>query len=803
MQFQRIPKAILMPNEITQVEIGRILPQHLEPDLRDQLERALLSFDLTTIWTDALLMDSLSTACLFCGDTFLQTELCYHLQEAHHGMSPIVQMYLDQLMPHALAFSDNDCACFACGQVFNLPANPMPEAADSSRLRLVQAHLRTHCPSVLHIALVLTWAHHGNPRLADGLSRRSCTTNAPDLPVPRSIIGQDTSTGTKSRSHQTDSGGPATKRPRQTRPKPRRSPTGRADHLAIDGASDAAPGPRHAGPQPRTHVPVVLQLQRTNRCPEAPAAKGHRMEPTGPDGYITIEDDAVETDPTANAPQRDDDATTTSGRGGGQYRAEASCSEEPPATPRPDDPLHGMEWTPKMPPTVPEDSCELTEDGPTSPGAPGDVQRCGTDTKVPCPSGETEQRGRTLATPTVDERGQTIRVAPSLVSVANMDHSWSEPQAAQPGAEHSSSTPGRPSRPEHPEQGQRQRQNAAPEDADEAQAGDQVSYSRADLQRRVTELTLTNPNNWCFANALTYSLLWCTLAVRCFETTFWGMHQELLLEFLNQTPGCTTSLADAQFFRQVLSSWGHHELFETSSISQQDASECAHVWLRLLQSPLFDMRWEKRMYVAEAAHVMDSSPNANMPICLHFDPAKLAFHFSDFTGLALTWHQVDGMNTSLCTGSPCLCVHVDRCHQGPDGTISKIQNALACDEECFVPVYTQDGTSSMFIGYTIVAVMAHIGSDGCGHYRAGLKLRPTVSGSIHPQQWLLTDEWRAPEATWMLPDWLLQNITMAWMVRSDLVQLPHHQPLMHEHSMTQLLTMLADTTPCADPAHMP
>ena len=143
------------------------------------------------------------------------------------------------------------------------------------------------------------------------------------------------------------------------------------------------------------------------------------------------------------------------------------------------------------------------------------------------------------------------------------------------------------------------------------------------------------------------------------------------------------------------------------------------------------MRWEKRMTVAEALHVMDSNPSATMPLCLHFDPTKLAFQYCDITSLALTWHQVDGMRTSLTTGSPCLCVHVDRCFQKSDGTISKIQTALQCDEECFMPVLAKDGQSSIFIGYTIVAVMAHIGSDGSGHYRAGLKLRPAVTNIIH------------------------------------------------------------------------
>ena len=430
MQFQRIPKAILMPNGITHTDIGRILPQHLAADLRQQLEQALLSFDLTSVWTDALLLDDLSTNCLFCGDTFLQTELCYHLQEAHHGMTATVQMYLDQLMPHALAFSDNDCACFACGQVFNLPAHSKPAPDDPIRQRLVQAHLRTHCPSVLHIALVLTWTHHGNPRMADGLSRRRCAANAPDLPQFSSTLGQNAAAGTKSRGYQEDSSGPAAKRPRQTRPRPRRSHSGGADHLATDGKVAPAHGPGHAGPQSRAHVPVVLQLQRTNRCSDTTGSEGRGMAQTGPTEYITIEDDTAETSPFASHHQRNDDTTPATGGSGGHLRPETGCLEEPCSAAGPDNPFHGMEWTSKVSPAVSTHTGECGEDGPTSPGAPGHVQGCGLDPEISCPTSEAAQRSGTMAAPAVAPGRSLLRAAPTLVSVSNMDNSWSKSQAS-------------------------------------------------------------------------------------------------------------------------------------------------------------------------------------------------------------------------------------------------------------------------------------------------------------------------------------------------------------------------------------
>ena len=80
------------------------------------------------------------------------------------------------------------------------------------------------------------------------------------------------------------------------------------------------------------------------------------------------------------------------------------------------------------------------------------------------------------------------------------------------------------------------------------------------------------------------------------------------------------------------------------------------------------------------------------------------------------------------------------------------------------------------LGYTIVAMMAHVGTDGAGHYRAALKVQPLVISQVQPIHWLLTDDWRSPEAVWALPPWFESNITMVWMVRTDVLQLHAYSP---------------------------
>ena len=131
---------------------------------------------------------------------------------------------------------------------------------------------------------------------------------------------------------------------------------------------------------------------------------------------------------------------------------------------------------------------------------------------------------------------------------------------------------------------------------------------------------------------------------------------------------------------------------------------------------------------------------------------------------------------------------------GPDMTVHKCLSRLQLDEECFFPVFADGTIQSDFHAYTVIAAMAHLGHDGSGHYRAALRLRPMVQNHTNPIQWLVTDDWRAPEAVWTLQDWLLENVTMVWLGRSDSIRLPFYRQDMQQPrtSVTELLDMLTD-----------
>ena len=164
MHFCRLDNIIYMPHRVTTVDLARVLPTHFPNDLCQNLEQAFTGYNMDRLWTDVLVMDELSNACLWCGCQLMPMELCYHLNEVHHGMNSVVRAYLAQLLPQAMKHSDNDSACFACGQIFNTPCATHLDQPDPHRQKLVQAHLRTQCPTTLHIALLLTWRNFQTKR---------------------------------------------------------------------------------------------------------------------------------------------------------------------------------------------------------------------------------------------------------------------------------------------------------------------------------------------------------------------------------------------------------------------------------------------------------------------------------------------------------------------------------------------------------------------------------------------------------------------------------------------------------------
>lgn len=97
-------------------------------------------------------------------------------------------------------------------------------------------------------------------------------------------------------------------------------------------------------------------------------------------------------------------------------------------------------------------------------------------------------------------------------------------------------------------------------------------------------------------------------------------------------------------------------------------------------------------------------------------------------------------------------------------------------------------------------MQAHLGGDAHGHYRAAVRIHPTVTQGPAPSNWLLSDDWQTPVPIWNVLHWLLQHATVFWLVRSDSLQLHHYaDPVQSAPDHTSVDAMLALLKPLTSP----
>ena len=773
MQFFRLDDGLFQPNQITAVDLARFMPNCFPRVLRDRITQCLIQYDLTPLWKDRPVLEAMSHNCLLCGTICSTAELCLHMYEAHNCTSSTVQMYVHQLAMIMEPLFDTDHTCFACDQVFNhVNANPDAEQM-LLRRDLVQSHLKAQCPVGLQLAAVLALAHHGG-RLADGCgARRGLGTDHPGISEPGASAGSRPEARPESRRSQATQGqsgeGP------QGPPAKRRRGRG-ASSTAVDGANGSQHGPRLADAEARRHFCALFQQSGANRKPEVAVGHGGDLASKCSEGPIVVNDDPAPPEAPADLDHRPHGPhPETPGCPGGLGAAQHGHSDvhHPPEQ---NLPVHGVECDNPLSPGLQSTSTERGEDASTLHGIAGHVQGCLNDSEIPCLTGETRESNLALA-PAVVHAGRQTMVPDAIVeSVQCVDTDGYELETTQqvPIA-HGSSTGTSPGDEagQRPTEGQGKGQESPEGQTSCPDTEDGVMLTRDQMRQILAAAVLSNPGNWCFANAAFCSLVWCMLSYHLFEVSMWGEQCNEIVRFVQHLASAPGDIRTASFFRDLLQCWGQSELNQSlGSISQQDAAEFVQLWLSKMQPSVFDMRWEKRVTVAEAVQIQDSS-HAFSPLGFKFDDFLMQLSQCSLTTLGTTWHQVDGMRTCLLTAAPCVCIHLDRCVEGAT-CILKSTCFLETEEDVYLPVFLNGSTDFDHAAYTIIAMMCHLGDDRAGHYRTALRVSPVVLNRTQPVSWLLLDDWRAPEALWSLPDWFARNVTVIWLVRSDAVHLHTH-----------------------------
>ena len=325
-------------------------------------------------------------------------------------------------------------------------------------------------------------------------------------------------------------------------------------------------------------------------------------------------------------------------------------------------------------------------------------------------------------------------------------------------------------------------------------------FNRDALLDLVAHASLANMDNWCFANSSVHSLLWTTLSVMDFDSSFWGKHCNTLHDFVFKLDQQTGYLSQEPWLNQVMQCWGRHASGKSGHVSQQDAAEFVGSWLESMQSTAFNMRWERRLEAEDTTHMVDESVST-FPLFLQFAPIHTHLPRCALSDLIQVWHLADGMRAALTSSTLCLCVHIDRCFQAPGSAVGKCKTVIDTEVDCLVPIFLGDTLQSGLIEYTIVALQAHLGGDAHGHYRTALRINPTVTQGPAPSSWLLCDDWQKPAPVWSLPDWFHQNVTVIWLTRNDSLALhAYADPVQMEPGPDSVAAMLALLKPLDPPA---
>lgn len=170
MQHVRSRAPMLAPFWYSEDDFCNKLATGWAPELVPQIIESFISRQFVYVWTDAALLNALSSTCCFCGKaTRSPGELLTHMVQQHQVENPGCAHFVPQLIGCMQQEMTTDYQCYACDTIFNLPTH---EETDALRQSLVQNHLQYQCP-VLQQPSYLFAGHgrFGSLRPIDGKCR--------------------------------------------------------------------------------------------------------------------------------------------------------------------------------------------------------------------------------------------------------------------------------------------------------------------------------------------------------------------------------------------------------------------------------------------------------------------------------------------------------------------------------------------------------------------------------------------------------------------------------------------------------
>ena len=657
----------------------------------------------------------------------------------------------------------------------------VPDASSENRQTLAQSHLLCHCPCLLQTAVLLGSFLYGGRLGYDRPRTGQPDGNPPDVPGPPDHPGQVAEPGSGPSPVQETKGGRSTKR-RRTEPSGHPAQGCRDDATHGQTPSAARDGnPRSA---PGRHIRDVLQQAARRNSAGSDQGDTGLEECSGnePPAKGTITATSLSSSPDGPPEQGHPDLQVP----------ERGCAADHIAAERTAD--GGLQLAvPGMGPqgqAPEEERAEETHHHDEAHGTRGGIDRNGPQ---PQPDYEISGSGLRLgatsgAMEITDQHASRCSLGPADAADAQQHvgttgniAETSFPDEVEPGsllAEHAD-----PLQPQGQGAGQRQ---------EGQQTASELIFSLEMVQTLMMHLVLANSTNWCFANCTFLCAVWALVCIDALDPGIRGDKFGLIQTFLKSHSRQKAALESENWFQALVQQWGQ-------PLGQHDCSEFTNAFVSWLRAPAIDLRWESRVENAGQICVLDKG-SFFMPITLQFPANHDGQGTKYLTTLFSDWRQVQGMTAALTQAPPLICVHLDRMYHDESGTLCKSACAIDLNSAVQVPHFCNSGVKHEMSTYILVAAAAHLGADGAGHYRALMKVRPSVDEALNPFQWILTQDNESPAPVWLPPEWMKKNLTTMWLVRDDCLLLPTHRDqfvldssAIQEDTTAAILTLLAKT----------
>ena len=258
----------------------------------------------------------------------------------------------------------------------------------------------------------------------------------------------------------------------------------------------------------------------------------------------------------------------------------------------------------------------------------------------------------------------------------------------------------------------------------------------------------------CFANVVMISLAWLTLLANGNDPSQWVHGFELLRNIFlaNHMPMDLPKFGP--FVWLLLGDWSVE-----SFRNQHDVCEFATYLLHVMQPQFLHCSWAtKPGRLAIGEDLLPSEKGTR------FAPIKLDYadHTADSSSLQSLvdmWHVMQGFCRAAEEVGFQLILQIDRFN--PE-TRAKCQQLIdIADNSIRFPFFSNWEGDVIFDSFEICAIIYHLGTSPlAGHYRVALR---------YQKQWMIYEDGRPPDQTKTLPDTVLRNSVMYWLVRPSAI----------------------------------